>query len=239
MSSQYDLLAPFYDDVIGSNSSSKKILLSSAKKYLKKNSNILELGCGTAENLTIFKNDYNLFGIDISAEMLKHARKKIPTGKFYKGDIAKFELKEKFDLIFCLYDTINHLESFSQWISLFKSVEAHLNHTGIFIFDFNTLHKLNILSQSDIYPEFPENDVLLLNVNKKSRNMFNWDIKYFKHVSMAKYNLIQSRIPESAFETSKILSGIKKHFKIIKTYNENFKAVSKNSSRVFCIAQKI
>ena len=233
----YDSLAPFYDSVIGKNNSSKKFLLNTAKKYLKDNSKILELGCGTAENLSAFKSNYILAGIDISEGMLKVARKKLPFAKFTQADISDFNLKEKFDLIFCSYDTINHLDNFTSWIRLFKCVKMHLNENGIFIFDFNTLYKLNILSQSDIYPEFPEEDTLLLNVRKVTKNLFNWEINYFKQISGAKYELIKSAIPESGYETDKVLNEVKKNFKILNTYNENFKKVSKNSLRIFCVAK--
>lgn len=234
----YDSLAPFYDSVIGKNNSSRKFLLTTAKKYLQKNSKVLELGCGTAENLAVFGKNYKLTGIDISEGMLKVARKKIPSGNFVQGDISSFDLKEKFDLIFCVYDTVNHLENFKQWTSLFRCVKKHLNPDGIFIFDFNTLYKLNILSQSDIYPEFPDEDTLLLNVKKKSKNNFIWEINYFKHKSGARYELIKSNIPESGYDTEKVLTEVKKNFTLLNTYNDNFKKAAKNSLRIFCVAQQ-
>jgi SAM-dependent methyltransferase len=230
----YDSLAPFYDTVIGKNNSSKKILLNTAKNYLKSGSKVLELGCGTAENLSVFANKYKLTGIDISEGMLKIARRKIPGGKFVQADIADFDLKEKFDLIFCVYDTVNHLKDFKAWISLFRCVKKHLNEGGIFIFDFNTLYKLNILSQSDIYPEFPGEDTLLLNVRKVTKNLFNWEINYFKQVSGAKYELIKSVIPESGYDTDKVLNEVKKHFSLINISNESFRKVTKKSLRIFC-----
>jgi len=232
----YDSLAPFYDKVIGNNSSAKKFLTQTAKKYLPKNADILELGCGTAENLLQFAAKNNVTGIDISAGMLKEAKKKIPSGKFIRSDISDFHLNKKFDFIFCLYDTINHLNSFKEWQGLFKSVKAHLKENGVFIFDFNTLYKLNILAESDIYPEFSGDDVLLLNVKKFSANNFNWNIKFFNNTSTAKYTLFEENIHESGFETKKVLDEIKKNFKIIKTYNENFKPAAKNSLRIFCLA---
>lgn len=237
LKNQYDSLAPFYDSVIGKNNSSQNFLFKTSKKYLSKNSKILELGCGTAENLVQFSKSYKIYGTDISGEMIKLAKKKIPLGNFSIGDITDFHWEEKFDLIFCVYDTINHLPGFASWIKLFKKVKEHLNPGGIFIFDFNTLHKLSILAQSDIYPEFPGDDVLLLNVKKQSKNLFNWEIKYFRNLSAAKYELINTVIPESSYETEKILKELKRHFTLINTYNENFKKISKNSFRVFCAAK--
>lgn len=234
---QYDSLAPFYDSVIGKNNSSQKFLLDTSKKYLNKNSKVLELGCGTAENLLAFNKNYNISGIDISGEMIKIAKKKIPNGSFFKADITNFNLDEKFDLIFCVYDTINHLPDFKSWIKLFKNVRQHLNTNGIFIFDFNTLYKLNILAQSDIYPEFPGEDVLLLNIKKQNKNLFSWEIKYFRNLAKAKYELINTTIPESAFENDRIFSELKKYFTLVNTYNENFKKISRNSFRIFCLAK--
>lgn len=56
--------------------------------------------------------------------------------------MANFELDKKFDVILCIFDSINHLVDFEQWELTFDSVKAHLNDDGVFIVDINTVYKM-------------------------------------------------------------------------------------------------
>lgn len=55
---------------------------------------VLEVGCGTGRNLALVARRYRaarLFGIDISAEMLKNARRNAPGARFAQADATGFE----------------------------------------------------------------------------------------------------------------------------------------------------
>ncbi len=61
----------------------------------------LDLGCGTGNySLELYKKGFGVIGLDLSKEMLKVARKKIPEILFIKGDAYFLPFKnEVFDLI--------------------------------------------------------------------------------------------------------------------------------------------
>ncbi|MCE7797546.1 class I SAM-dependent methyltransferase [Sphingobium sufflavum] len=72
---------------------------------------VLELGCGTGRNLALVARRYPaacLHGIDISAEMLKNARRNAPTALLARGDATRLDAalllsRSRFDRIFMSY----------------------------------------------------------------------------------------------------------------------------------------
>ena len=148
---QYNILAKFYDDVIGKNGVAENFVVKYIKKYNNSAKTILDLGCGTGTNLVYLNNHYDVEGMDASSEMIRLAKAKLPGVRFREDDITTFNSDKKYDCIICLYDTINHITSFSGWKSLFLKVNEHLNDGGLFIFDINTLEKLNYMAEYDSF----------------------------------------------------------------------------------------
>jgi SAM-dependent methyltransferase len=59
---------------------------------------ILDVGCGFGrDSVELIKLGYSCVGVDISEELLKDARRRVPTGKFYKQSIYDLDLPDKFD----------------------------------------------------------------------------------------------------------------------------------------------
>ena len=72
---------------------------------------VLEIGCGTGRNLALVRRSYpsaRLFGIDISTEMLKNARRNVPGARFAQADATDFDPasllgEANFDRLFMSY----------------------------------------------------------------------------------------------------------------------------------------
>lgn len=72
---------------------------------------VLEVGCGTGRNLALVGRRYRqarLFGMDISAEMLKNAVRNAPDARFGQGDATRFDAdtlfgEARFDRVFMSY----------------------------------------------------------------------------------------------------------------------------------------
>jgi predicted TPR repeat methyltransferase len=104
--------------------------------------NVLELGCGTGSILKHLQDAYEVSGLDISGKMVSVARKKVPRAKLFQQDMVDFRIDGRFDVIVCGFDSINHVRRFSDWKKVFAAVCRHLSPGGCFIFDINTLRKL-------------------------------------------------------------------------------------------------
>lgn len=104
---------------------------------------ILDLGCGTG-TLTRMLADkgYDTIGIDLSEEMLQIAMSKDEKGNLYLcQDMREFELFSTVGAVVCVCDSINYLLEEQDILQTFSLVNNYLFPKGLFIFDFNTVHK--------------------------------------------------------------------------------------------------
>ncbi|MEZ4689220.1 MAG: class I SAM-dependent methyltransferase [Ignavibacteria bacterium] len=236
----YDLIAKYYDTVIGAGFETGEYLYKILRKYFKKNDldSVLELGCGTGENLKAFRKKFDVTGIDISSEMIRIAKKKIPDAELKVKDIREYKFDRKFDLILCLYDTINHITLFSDWKKIFKNTSEHLNPNGLFVFDINTLFKLDYFTTiSPIVHEFGKN-YLIINISKTGSYTYNWNLKIFEKIKSDSYKLIEADIKESSFALIRIKNELEKYFNVLKIEDDTGRSVKENSGRVFFICRK-
>lgn len=170
--------------------------------------------------------------------MLKLATAKVGKSALHKGDIRSFVPQKKHDVVFCLYDTINHLLLFNEWKKVFKNVFNSLNENGLFIFDFNTFYKLDLISEiSPIVNRFDKN-FLIADINKISVNTFNWNLKVFEFKKDDDFKLHESNIKESSFDLKKITDSLEKHFEIIETADEFDKKIHQHSERIYIVCRK-
>ncbi len=103
-----------------------------------KGKRILDIGCGTGIWAEYFyRKGAEVYGIDISEKMLEMARKRVPKGKFYLGDVTKIPFQnEFFDIVFCSL-VLSHVKDLKKAIR-----EIH-----------RVLEKNGILIISDMHPE--------------------------------------------------------------------------------------
>lgn len=103
---------------------------------------VLDLACGTGSLTCILaKRGYQALGLDLSPVMIEKAREKargLKNISFTEGDMRSFSLEKKFDLIICLYDSLNYMLEEEDLSLVFSSCYQSLYQGGLFIFDVNT-----------------------------------------------------------------------------------------------------
>lgn len=100
---------------------------------------ILDLCCGTGHLTQILaERGYCMTGVDLSEEMLRYARKKVPGAKFLCADAREFHLLEQFHAVISTFDSLNHLLSVDDLECVFRRVHAVLLEGGCLVFDLNT-----------------------------------------------------------------------------------------------------
>ncbi len=106
---------------------------------------VLELGCGTGKFGAKFSaDDFQVFGLDKSLEMLKVARMRaFRNFRIVCGDMTDFYFSKKFDYIFSVHDTLNYLLEYSDLRKLFRSVKGVMHSKSIFMFDITTEYNIN------------------------------------------------------------------------------------------------
>ncbi len=212
MKSQYESFAKFYDSFMGKETA--EFFVGKIKKFLKeyyafnsklKSKSLLEIGCGTGTNLVLLKKDFKeVAGLDLSKNMLKVARKKLPNVKFFNADMNNFSLKKQYDVVILMYDTINHLLTDKQWEATFDNTYYHLKDDGVFIFDCNVKEKFSKKVMLNRKPHIKKigNDYVVMDlVNENSSTIFK--LFFIKKVNKG-YMIETQDIKEIAFSISKI-----------------------------------
>lgn len=96
----------------------------------------LDLACGTGVLCRILKeNGIRSHGMDFSEGMIAIAREADPTIPYDVADMTLYRPDERFDLVTCTGDALNHIPALSDVEKIFANVYAYLQKGGHFIFD--------------------------------------------------------------------------------------------------------
>lgn len=121
-------------------------LIKTLKNYVEDGAEGVDIGCGSGYfTRALTRAGYNVFGIDISEEMLIKAQelsfKEGLSIQYIRQDIASLKLIKKVDFAVAINDCINYLPK-NKLVSAFKRVYASLNKGGRFLFDISSKNKL-------------------------------------------------------------------------------------------------
>lgn len=145
----YSRYATLYDDLGQSDFGLGMIPLVDllVERHRLQGDRVLDLACGTGTVATeLARRGYRVVGVDRSMEMLEIARAKAVEARvrveFQQQDMASLRFEQRFDLVLCVYDSLNYLLDPRQLRAAFRGVSGVLEDRGLFIFDMNTLYCL-------------------------------------------------------------------------------------------------
>lgn len=134
----YKKFAKYYDKIYEKMDHQKEaeFIKWAVKTYKNSHGNeLLDVACGTGRHAYFLKNDFKIIGFDISEEMLKIAREKLPDIHFIKGDMKKLDLERKFDVLICMFSAINYNTTLEELNITLNNFYNHLKEGGVLIFD--------------------------------------------------------------------------------------------------------
>ncbi len=104
---------------------------------------VCDAACGTGLLLMFLGDDESterrLAGFDVSAAMLDRARERLPGAGLAPGDLREgIPFHGPFDLITCVYDSLNYLLDAEDVLRFFTAARGRLFSNGLFLVDFNT-----------------------------------------------------------------------------------------------------
>ena len=129
----YKKFAKYYDKIYAEKDYESEIKFVKwviNKHKISTGNKLLDVACGTGNNTILLKDDFKTTGVDISPEMLKLAKKKLPGVKFIKGDMKTLALKERFDVIVCMFASIAYNLNYDELESTLKIFYKHLQPGG-------------------------------------------------------------------------------------------------------------
>ena len=143
---------------------------------------ILDLGCGTGTLTELMaKRGYDMIGIDNAQEMLQIAMDKRDRSGldilYLQQDMRSFELYGTVGAVISVCDSINYLLKDEDVVKTFRLVNNYLFPEGIFIFDFNTVYKYEVVIGDATIAE------------NREKCSFIWDNYYHDEQQINEYDL--------------------------------------------------
>jgi len=142
---QFTALADYYDRLMAHvpYGSWVDYLVKLFRRHRARPRRIIDLACGTG-NVTyeLAARGYQVVGVDLSAGMLRQARRKQARAgsdvAFIRTDLRQLAVAGIFEAGVCLYDSLNYLTEPADLAAAFRAVRAALIPGGLFVFDLNS-----------------------------------------------------------------------------------------------------
>lgn len=152
------------------------------KNIQQERNSILDLGCGTGTLTELLAGrGYDMIGIDNAQEMLQIAMdKRAKSGLdilYLLQDMRSFELYGTVGAVISVCDSVNYLLEDEDVVQTFRLVNNYLYPGGLFIFDFNTVYKYEIVIGDATIAE------------NREKCSFIWDNYYHEEEEINEYDL--------------------------------------------------
>ena len=132
--------AQYYDEIYASMDKDYAAEVRKAHKIIQRykssdGNKLLDAACGTGAHAEYLSSYYRVEGMDLDAKMLSIARKKHPKIRFRQGDMTRFNLRRKFDVIVCLFSSIGYVKTKSRLQKAMESMNRHLLPGGVLLME--------------------------------------------------------------------------------------------------------
>lgn len=144
-SKEYSILAEVYDEVMRAvdYKAWADFINEVIQMHHSHPDDVLELACGTGSlTLELAKFGYQITASDKSPEMVEKAREKAANLEnvieFKRIDFLDIQENNTYNVIVCVFDSINYLQQESDLLKMFAQVRKVMKKDSLFVFDFTT-----------------------------------------------------------------------------------------------------
>lgn len=96
---------------------------------------LLDVACGTGKHLEHLRENFEVQGLDLSADQLEVARERLPGVPLHEGDVADFDLGRRFDAVTCLFSAIGSVRTLERMRAAVAAMAMHLEPGGVVILE--------------------------------------------------------------------------------------------------------
>lgn len=108
--------------------------------YAKKNQKILEALCGSGRFLVPFiERGFDIYGMDLSSEMLNKLKQKSPNAKVVQSDVLEYYSQNQFDYIFISSGSVSLFTDINLCKKILQKLKEMLAPKGKFVFAVDTV----------------------------------------------------------------------------------------------------
>jgi SAM-dependent methyltransferase len=96
---------------------------------------VLDVACGTAEHgrLLAEEHGFAVDGLDLDPAFVAIARRKMPNGSVFEGDMTSFAIPGAYDVIVCLFSSIGYVRTLDNVRRTLARFRAHLAEGGVML----------------------------------------------------------------------------------------------------------
>jgi SAM-dependent methyltransferase len=96
---------------------------------------VLDVACGTGEHVRHLstQHGFRVDGLDLDRRFLDIATHKNPGARFWQGDMAAFELPERYDAVVCLFSSIGYLRTLDRVELALRCFRKHATVGGVIV----------------------------------------------------------------------------------------------------------
>ena len=170
---------------------------------------LLDAACGTGEHDKYLKEYYSVTGIDMSEQMLEIARRKNKKINYVKGNMMRFNLNKKFDVVICLFSAIGHLLTYENLNKTLRCFSRHLKKGGVAIIEpFVSPKAFTTGTPHSLYINEPNLKLVRMNVSKRKNGIALLDFHFLiADKKEVKYYLEKEKL--ALYEEKKVLQLMK------------------------------
>lgn len=94
---------------------------------------LLDVGCGSGKHLEQLHAHYRCEGLDLDAELLRIAQKRLPDVPLHQGDMLDFDLGRTFDVVICLFGSVGYMQTYARAEAAVANMARHVAPGGLLI----------------------------------------------------------------------------------------------------------
>jgi len=94
---------------------------------------LLDVACGTGRHLEIWRDRFEVEGVDVDPNMLAVARERLPGVPIHQGDFTDFDLGRSFDAVTCLFSSIGYAHTPERLDAAIATMGRHLEPGGVLV----------------------------------------------------------------------------------------------------------
>jgi SAM-dependent methyltransferase len=94
---------------------------------------LLDVACGTGKHLAIWRDRFQVEGVDIDPAMVAIARGRVPDVPVHDGDFTSFDLGRRFDAVTCLFSSIGYAHTPERLDAAIAAMAGHLSPGGVLV----------------------------------------------------------------------------------------------------------
>jgi len=140
---------------------------------------LLDVACGTGMHLSYLRTRYDVQGLDISPDALAIAEQRCPGVPFYVGNMRTFQLKERFDVVTCLFGAVGYMTTLTDLSEAIAQMALHLKPGGVLVVEpFIHPDRFEDGHVGGITVDRPDLKVARFSVSRREGRLCHWDFHY-------------------------------------------------------------